>query len=252
MTSKKVELLSKLIAKGELVLATHRPNPHVVGFPSLDSEAFEEWKALSLSSLISMFGESHIYVVTFREKVKERYQNTVRAGLGILKAAEQEFAAGLVGSHKDQDALLLIENICSQFHIVARQLRKRHGQRPTLDVQDEYDVQDLMHSLLRLHFHDIRSEEYAPSYAGKASRMDFLLKQELIVLELKKTRSTLQKDQLSTELIEDIQRYKAHPDCKTLVCFVYDPDQLIANPRGMEADLSREGNPFPVKVLIRP
>jgi hypothetical protein len=69
-----------------------------------------------------------------------------------------------------------IEQICDSFHQVARQLRSRHGSRPTLEVEDEYDVQDLLHAILRIFFEDVRPEEWAPSYAGKATRMDFLLK----------------------------------------------------------------------------
>jgi DNA-binding sugar fermentation-stimulating protein len=48
-----------------------------------------------------------------------------------------------------------------------------------------------MHALLQLYYDDIRPEEYTPSYAGRASRMDFLLKREKIVVEVKKARSNL-------------------------------------------------------------
>ncbi len=113
-------------------------------------------------------------------------------------------------------------------------------------------MQDLVHALLLLHFADVRPEENTPSYAGKASRMDFLLKQESIVVEAKMTRSGLGAKEVSSQLIEDIDRYKAHPGCQALVCFVYDPAGIIANPRGIESDLSRDANPFPVRVLIRP
>jgi hypothetical protein len=109
-----------------------------------------------------------------------------------------------------------------------------------------------MHALLFVHFVDVRPEEYTPSYAGKASRMDFLLKQESIVVELKMTRPGLGVRELSSQLIEDIERYKAHPGCQALLCFVYDPTGLIPNPRGIEADLRRDGEPFPVRLLIRP
>jgi REase_DpnII-MboI len=117
----------------------------------------------------------------------------------------------------------------------------RGGQRL---MSNEYDVQDLMHALLCLHFIDVRLEEYTPSYAGKASQMDFLLKQESIVVEIKMTRSGLGPKEVSTQLIEDIERYKVHPDCQALFCFVYDPAGLIPNSRGIEADLNRDSNPF--------
>jgi hypothetical protein len=42
----------------------------------------------------------------------------------------------------------VLERVIDRFHLVARQLRQRHGNRSTLSVNDEYDVQDLLHSLL--------------------------------------------------------------------------------------------------------
>ena len=81
--------------------------------------------------------------------------------------------------------------------------------------------------------------------------MDFLLKQELIVIEVKKTRDSMGPRNLGGQLIEDIERYRSHPDCKLLVCFIYDPEGLIPNPRGIESDLARD-EPIPVRVLLRP
>jgi len=146
--------------------------------------------------------------------------------------------------------LLGIENLITNFHRVARQLRSRHDNRQTLDVSDEYDVQDLLHALLLLHFDDIRPEEWTPSYAGGSSRMDFLLKAQRIVVEVKKSRPKLAAKELGEQLATDILRYKAHPDCKTLICFVYDPEERIANPKGFEHDLSQKMGELQVKVYV--
>jgi hypothetical protein len=116
-----------------------------------------------------------------------------------------------------QNSIKLIECICTRFHLVIRQLRSRHDRRPTLNVEDEYDVQDLLHCLLRLYFDDIRLEEWTPSYAGGCSRMDFLLRKESIVIETKKTRNTLGQRELVDQLIVDIERHQKHPSCKTLM-----------------------------------
>lgn len=150
------------------------------------------------------------------------------------------------------NAIKLVENICIKFHLIAKQLRSRHGGRNTLEVNDEYDVQDLLHSLLRLYFDDINAEEWTPSYAGGCSRMDFLLRKESIVIETKKTRNTLGQKELGDQLILDIQRYHNHPSCRTLMCFVYDPDEMITNPNGIERDLNRQDGDILVKVLIMP
>ena len=145
-----------------------------------------------------------------------------------------------------------IELICNKFHQVARQMRSRHNNRSTLEIKDEYDVQDLFHSLLTLYFDDIRREENNPSYAGANSRADFLLKPEQTVIEIKKTRQGLNNKQLGKELTVDANQYKGHPDCKTLVCFVYDPEVKISNPRGLEKDLEQVTDNIEVKVFIRP
>jgi len=153
---------------------------------------------------------------------------------------------------KSSEPLLHMERICSRFHLVARQLRTRYDERQTLHVGDEYDVQDLLHTLLTLYFDDIRPEEWTPSYAGGSSRMDFLLKKERIVIEVKKTRKGLGAKQVGEQLLVDIQKYKQHPDCKTLLCFVYDPEARISNPKGIEADLNKTRDDILVKVFIRP
>ncbi|MAP22159.1 MAG: hypothetical protein CL582_14605 [Alteromonadaceae bacterium] len=142
--------------------------------------------------------------------------------------------------------------IISRFHQVARQLRARYSDRATIEIEDEYDVQDLFHGLLKIFFDDLRAEEYTPSYAGSASRVDFLLKQEQIVIEIKKTRKNLGAKEVGEQLIVDSQRYQSHPNCGQLICFVYDPEGRIANPRGIENDLTQEINGVPVSVFITP
>ena len=149
------------------------------------------------------------------------------------------------------NSLEKIELICNKFHRVAQQMRSRYNNRPTLEINDEYDVQDLFYSLLILYFDDIRREESNPSYAGANSRADFLLKPEQTIIEIKKTRARLNDKQLGEELSLDIKKYQTHPDCKTLVCFVYDPERKIINPRGLERDLEQNTEKIKVKVFIR-
>ena len=139
-----------------------------------------------------------------------------------------------------------------RLHSVIIQLRQRHANRPTLDITDEYDVQDLLHAMLKIYFDDIRPEEWTPSHAGRSGRVDFLLKSENIVIEVKKTRSGLGYKELGEQLIIDIARYSKMSDCKTLFCLVYDPENRISNQGGLQADLSGTDNGIQVEVLIVP
>jgi REase_DpnII-MboI len=152
---------------------------------------------------------------------------------------------------RSKDALALLRTLCSRFHLFAVQLRRRHDNRQTITVSDEYDVQDLMHALLKFHFDDVRAEEWTPSYAGSASRTDFLLKQEQIIVEAKMTRKNLGQKEVSKQLIIDKESYRTHPDCKNLVCFVYDPEGKCDNPTALENDLSDEqGSPKVIVIVV--
>jgi len=125
----------------------------------------------------------------------------------------------------------VLNDIFNNFHSFCNQLKNRHNSRPTIEISDEYDVQDLLHSILKLHFKDVREEEYTPSYGGSSTRMDFLLKNENIVIEVKKTRERLADKNVGEQLILDVAHYRNHPNCNNLKCFVYDPENRIKNPR---------------------
>lgn len=142
--------------------------------------------------------------------------------------------------------------IAERFHVVATQMRRRYSSRETLKIDDEYDVQDLLHALLKIDFDDVRPEEYSPSKAGASSRLDFLLKSPKIVVEAKMASASLTDKKIGEQLIIDIERYKAHPDCERLVCLVYDPGNHIRNPTGLERDLSRKEKNIEVIVVIVP
>ena len=119
-------------------------------------------------------------------------------------------------------------------------LEHRRKDARSLTFESEYDIQDLIHSQLRPWVSDIRPEEFTPSYAGSATRMDFLLPDHKLVIEIKRVRDKTHAAKVGDELIVDIEHYRRHQCCDRLWCAVYDPDLLIKNPTGMISDL--EGN----------
>jgi hypothetical protein len=140
-----------------------------------------------------------------------------------------------------------------KFHEISLKLKERYKNRDTLIINDEYDVQDLLKSLLILFFSDIRSEEWTPSYAGSSSRIDFLLKDERLVIEVKKTSSNRRDRIIGEEILIDIDKYSKHPDCRTLVCFIYDPEGQIKNRKGFIKDIeSKKIKNIKIYVVIKP
>ena len=146
--------------------------------------------------------------------------------------------------------LELVERIARRLPDLLVALRDRHAGRPPFVVEDEYDLQDLLHGLLKLFFDDVRPEDYAPERGGGRSRLDFVLKTEKVVVETKMTRAGLGAREVGEELIIDIERYRSHPDCAALLAMVYDPDQRIINRRSLEVDLSGTKDGLVVRVLV--
>ena len=142
--------------------------------------------------------------------------------------------------------------LCRRFHLFAIQLGRRHGGRDAVSIRDEYDVQDLFHAILLLHFDDVRAEEVTPSYAGNSSRVDFYLPDARLVVEVKMTRQSLQQRQVADQLIEDAARYAAMKRVDTLVCLVYDPSNLCRNPTALERDVAESGRKLAVHAVVCP
>jgi len=256
-----VELLDRQIQKIEVLSSSERWSPE-----------FDKWKRDTEILIEKIFGDRSRHIDDFKEisyglsyftshtpdsAFDKAYQRGLCTAQMILLSLKEEFIKfGSKFLHHQslptRNHLQLLDSLFMRFHFVARALRDRHDSRATLELEDEYDVQDLLHALLHLHFSDIRLEETCPSYAGSTSRQDFLLKNEKIVIEVKKTRKGLDAKKLGEELTLDKAKYRTHPDCKTLLCFVYDPEGRIANPRGIENDLSEESPEFTVKVFIKP
>lgn len=239
--------LEDLINEGKQ-LSCHTYEKYIGTDCIYDEEHFFEWSSKSLMCLQEMFpGNSQ--TTQFEKYVQKEDTSTETANkmLGILKA----FAAvNPISRPITYDKIL--ENIFNHFHIVAKQLKRRFNNRGTIELNDEYDVQDLLHALLKLHFDDVRPEEWTPSYAGGNKRMDFLIKDEEIAIEVKMTRKGLKDKEVGDQLIIDIANYQKHPNCKKLYCFVYDKDEIIRNPRGLEKDLEMASSEIAIKAFIRP
>lgn len=233
-----------------------------------DCPEFMKWYRETIVLLEKIFGSDanqvgHFQAIQFTYRggfrsgdhtpFERRYRSALEEAAAILTSIYEEIEEFGISPAKGQGGdAKSVEQIVFSFHAVARQLRVRHAGRETLDVKDEYDVQDLLHALLRIFFKDIRPEEWAPSYAGNSSRMDFLLQQEEIVIEVKMTREGLKQKELVDQLLIDMARYEKHPGCKTLICFVYDPAGWIGNPAAVIADIEKVNRAIDVRVFVRP
>lgn len=246
--------LRALVKEGkEKVLPTKWRPEGVIGASNMvTASSYSGWHTKSLSFLKIVLAEENDFILKFADLDKNYFRNA-ESSILILESIIEYIEKGILALRDNSsiDTETELRRIFARFHRVARQLRSRYDNRSTLDVKDEYDVQDLLHALMKLYFDDIRAEEWTPSYAGKSARMDFLLKNEKTVIEVKRARPGLADKELGDQLIIDVDRYKVHPDCEKLICFVYDPEGRIGNPEGVMNDLNSNHQGF-VKVIIEP
>lgn len=209
---------------------------------------YEEWLTYCERFLRLEFPDDP-QTIEFSEIAKKANGNDVEKLdrlIGILKAF-----ADLPPIVQSDNIDEILEKIFTNFHRCARSILNRYQKRDTLEIKDEYDVQDLLQGILRLFIDDVRPEDYVPSYAGGNSRTDFYLPQYNTYIETKMTRNGLKDREVGEQLAIDIARYG--DKCQTLICFIYDKGSLLSNPYGLISDLEALGaDRVHVKVYIAP
>lgn len=181
-------------------------------------------------------------IISDKNNKEEQYDTLV----GILKAINE-----IAPNKKIDDIESILEKICKNFHKFAKSLLNRHSNRSTIVIHDEYDVQDLLLSILRLFIDDVRPEDYVPSFAGSNSRTDFFLPKYGTYIETKMTRNGLSDKEIGEQLSIDIARYRNN--CQKLICFIYDKDNLLTNPFGLISDLEKlSTEELSIRVFISP
>lgn len=211
-------------------------------------QQYEEWLTLAARYMISNYKNDReaerFYSIA--QRANGRDPDCFDTLIGILKAFEQ-----CPPNNQETDLDTLLKSVFTNFHRCARKILNRHSNRKTLEIADEYDVQDLLHGILSLFIDDIRPEDYVPSYAGGNSRTDFYLPEHDMFIETKMTRDGLKDKEVGEQLIIDVARYKSR--CKKLICFIYDKASLLQNPYGLISDLEAlSTDEIQVTVFISP
>lgn len=262
--------IQKRIEKGRELLAHDADNPAAAKWLK---EEWERWTTYNEELAGAIFtdrsAQQLLYsyarvmgAVRTAADVKEDIEGSIRTLLSIQECLDitpesPEVRSGpafvpvnVAVQGTERAGLERIERVFSRFHAVAKQIERRYDGRPTLRIDDEYDVQDLLHALLTVDFEDIRREDHVPIVAGGASRVDFVLKFSGFAIEAKNAGPSLLDRKLGEQMLVDVGRYSGRSDYHTLVFFIYDPAHDVANPAGLKADVEARSTPS-LKVLVR-
>jgi hypothetical protein len=126
-----VQRVDALISKGERVCRAEVPYPpgHS-GVRKLQTERFSEWQSQSESFLVSILGESHTYVSSFRQRVRQAFVHDAEVGQGILRAVREDLESGYL----KKITTLVEAEIFSDFLEMARHLHSAGYKDPAASL----------------------------------------------------------------------------------------------------------------------
>ena len=149
-----------------------------------------------------------------------------------------------------------IASALNQFQECVRYLNTRRSAGAILNLNSEADVQDAVYLMLRPWVHDLGSENPTDRIANRFSIEDFISRQAKTVIEVKYIRDASHGRYISREMHDDIENYRHHPHCNTIIFFVYDPDSLIPDQeplrRQIEEPRGYSGRPLRCILIIKP
>lgn len=121
----------------------------------------------------------------------------------------------------------LVLRLCERLPAAARILANRqHGKAP-FAIADEYDVQDLLHALLRGFLkYSVQEEPLCKVGAVRSGRADVAIEELGTIVEVKYVRGPSDQQRIIDEYSNDILLYTAWPHLKNFIYFIYNSDDL--------------------------
>lgn len=133
----------------------------------------------------------------------------------------------------EKTAVWLVNQVCNNFYAFYKTMFQEAPHRKAglseknlsqIQIQNEYDVQKMLHAILKPIFPSIRTEVNDDT-GHHTIRTDLFIPEFNIVIEVKCTRNSLSKRNLSEEIGSDITHYNN----KHIVFMIYDKSMIIDN-----------------------
>jgi len=126
-----------------------------------------------------------------------------------------------------------------------------------LTLDSEAAVQDAIYLMLRPWVLDLVPEN--PTERIAASRYaikDFVSRSAKAVIEAKFIRDAAHGKSITKELHDDIETYRSHPHCESLIFFIYDPGALIPDKAALSRQIvtprTYDGIPLTCYLIVKP
>jgi len=153
----------------------------------------------------------------------------------LVKIVETTEMPIILEKQGTREKLGIIFTVIDKFTSASTSLTNRRKNKTSIDIVDEYDVQDILHVILKPFFPTIKSEQVVSGNDDeKFLKIDFLIASEKAAIECKFIRDNNHATSITKEINDDIQTYAKHQDCNNLIFFIYDKDMHISNPDVLE------------------
>lgn len=149
----------------------------------------------------------------------------------------------------------VVRDVLNNFsNAIQKIISGRRLNHPDFKIEDEYDVQDISYVILKSIFPNLREEDPIPKVGGKSTKIDLILREEKILIEVKMIKA---KDSNETHFIEQLKvDFESYHECKwlrKLFCFVYDPYKKtrdISNFNDLNGERTKGEHNFNVEVIV--
>lgn len=149
----------------------------------------------------------------------------------------------------------VVRDVLNNFsNAIQKIVSGRRSNHPDFKIEDEYDVQDISYVILKSIFPNLREEDPIPKVGAKSTKIDLILREEKILIEVKMIKA---KDSNETHFIEQLKiDFESYHECKwlrKLFCFVYDPYKKtrdVSNFHDLNGERTKGEHNFNVEVIV--
>lgn len=179
------------------------------------------------------------------------YMATIRS---YVLSAIEKIDKGVIVRENVLPNLNLLISILNTFPDVVSRLSYRRKGKTQFEINDEYDVQDLLYVMAKGAFSTLQYEDPTHKEGPNSARADFVINDLGTYIEAKFISEKGQEKVIHDECMLDIQKYGSQENCHKIVFFVYDPHKCIDNQFSFKASLEKnrtvDGKEVEVITLI--
>ena len=143
-----------------------------------------------------------------------------------------------------------------EFTECVRYLNTRRSTGAILALDSEAAVQDALYLILRPWVTDLVPESPTDKSGNRFTIRDFVSRSMRLVIEAKFIRNLDHGKNISKEIHDDIEVYRHHQSCDTILFFIYDPDSLIPDRRELQRTIEQsrvyDGKSLTCRLIVKP